>query len=45
MNYLQLMSDELPDFVVRDWIDTLNAEAEANPDKTQPTQDLLAGER
>lgn len=45
MNYLELMSPDLPDFVVRDWIDVLNAEAAAHPDSSQPTQNLMAGER
>lgn len=45
MNYLELMSDDLPHYVVRDWIDATNAEALAHGDGSQPTQDLLAQER
>lgn len=45
VNYLELMSDDMPAIVVHDWIADANAQDEANPDSTQPTQDLIAQDR
>lgn len=45
VNYLELMSDQMPAYVVADWIADLEAQAEhQGGDTTKPTQDLLAAE-